>query len=123
MKFCYTCKRYAAKDSTFCMLCGSSFAVRYCSKLHRNPRNADYCKVCGSSDLSQPDIRPKESLLKKMVLISSSAAALALGASVIEVFIKSEDVMPSSKILLLVIMAPLLLTIRRRSRSSQSKGS
>jgi hypothetical protein len=81
MKYCYTCKRSSPDTFVFCTRCGSSFDVKYCRKLHANSAQAEYCQVCGSSDLSTPHIRPKGS---GIVAIVSTAAGLltALGALV-----------------------------------------
>ena len=61
MKYCYTCKSEYPDTFLFCTRCGASFDVKYCRNLHANSREAEYCNVCGSSNLSSTDDRPKES--------------------------------------------------------------
>ena len=81
MKYCYTCKRSSPDTCAFCTHCGSSFDVKYCRKLHANSAQAEYCRVCGSSDLSTPHIRPKRS--GTVVIVLAGAGLLtALGALV-----------------------------------------
>lgn len=64
----------------FCTLCGSSFDVKYCRKLHPNPVTAEYCGVCGSSDLSTPHRRPKRGMVGvvTLVVVSISVAGSTL---------------------------------------------
>src|SRR6266849_1212039 len=80
MKYCYTCRAYRPNDSTFCTRCGSSFDVKYCRKLHPNPVTAEYCRLCGSSDLSTPHRRPKREMvtLVAVLVVSLSAVGTAL---------------------------------------------
>src|SRR6266851_8839725 len=59
MKYCHTCKRYRPDASAFCTQCGSSFDLKLCPRLHPNSTQAEYCHICGSSDLSTPHKRPK----------------------------------------------------------------
>src|SRR6266849_3820212 len=44
----------------FCNRCGRSFDVKLCPRLHPNPRHAQVCSQCGSSELSTP--QPKVSV-------------------------------------------------------------
>src|ERR1700730_11331603 len=53
MKFCYQCGKASAGDPLFCTMCGRSFDVRLCPRLHRNSRFAKVCSQCGSRELSQ----------------------------------------------------------------------
>ena len=68
MKHCYNCDRKYPDTFLFCTACGASFDVKYCRKLHANSSTAEYCHVCGSSELSSPHKRPKESMRSVLVL-------------------------------------------------------
>src|SRR6266704_2028720 len=68
MKHCYNCRRKYPDTCLFCTACGASFDVKYCRKLHANSSHAEYCHVCGSSELSSPHKRPKESMRSVLVL-------------------------------------------------------
>src|SRR6266704_5692761 len=68
MKHCYNCRRKFPDTFLFCTACGASFDVKYCRKLHANSSQAEYCHVCGSSELSSPHKRPTESMRSVIVL-------------------------------------------------------
>src|SRR3989442_14689706 len=68
MKHCYNCDRKYPDTFLFCTGCGASFDVKYCHKLHANSTHAEYCHVCGSSELSSPHKRPPESMRSLIVL-------------------------------------------------------
>jgi len=57
MKYCYECGRMTAGKPIFCNLCGRSYDVKMCPRLHPNPRIAEVCSQCGSHDLSIPQPR------------------------------------------------------------------
>src|SRR2546426_1441963 len=67
MKHCYNCGRKYPDTFLFCTGCGASFDVKYCRKLHANSSQAEYCHLCGSSELSSPHKRPKESMRSAIV--------------------------------------------------------
>jgi ribosomal protein L40E len=54
MKHCHRCDIDMPDAALFCIRCGNSFGARYCPRLHPNPISADYCRACGSPDLSTP---------------------------------------------------------------------
>jgi hypothetical protein len=111
MKYCYNCKLYRPKDVMFCTLCGLSFDVKYCHKLHPNPVTAEYCGVCGSSDLSTPHKRPRR---RGVGLIGAAAAGIVLVvASVWSIVssLPSFDSIPSWQILLTLICCAGLTVI------------
>ena len=68
MKHCYNCHSKFPDTFLFCTGCGASFDVKYCHKLHANSSHAEYCHVCGSSELSSPHKRPTESMRSVIVL-------------------------------------------------------
>src|SRR5207247_10143493 len=68
MKHCYNCGRKYPDTFLFCTGCGASFDAKYCRKLHANSSQAEYCHLCGSSELSSPHKRPKESIRRVIVL-------------------------------------------------------
>jgi len=54
MRFCTGCHRITAGHPLFCNICGQSYNIRFCPRLHPNPRAAQVCSQCGSRDLSNP---------------------------------------------------------------------
>jgi uncharacterized membrane protein YvbJ len=88
MKYCYNCRRTRPDTFLFCSGCGASFDAKYCRKLHANSPQAEYCHLCGSSDLSSPHKRPKE---WRMALIVLSAVALLVVAAVLILLLRSFD--------------------------------
>jgi hypothetical protein len=44
-------------EPLFCNYCGRSYDTKLCPRLHPNPRTAEVCSQCGSSDLSLPQPR------------------------------------------------------------------
>jgi RNA polymerase subunit RPABC4/transcription elongation factor Spt4 len=66
MKYCNNCQRITIGDPVFCNFCGRSYRVRYCPRLHPNPRAAEVCSQCGSRELSSP--APDAPLRSKLTL-------------------------------------------------------
>jgi hypothetical protein len=60
MRYCTNCNRITTGDAIFCNICGRSYDVRFCPRLHPNPRAALVCSQCGSRELSSP--QPKGGL-------------------------------------------------------------
>src|SRR2546427_9169501 len=60
MTYCFHCGNLTMGKPLFCNRCGRSFDVRLCPRLHPNPRHAEVCSQCGSSELSTP--QPKVSI-------------------------------------------------------------
>ena len=54
MRYCTKCHHLTAGDPLFCGVCGATYNVRLCPRLHMNPRGAQVCSQCGSRDLSEP---------------------------------------------------------------------
>ena len=77
MKHCNNCDRKYPDTFLFCTACGASFDVKYCGKLHANSSQAEYCHVCGSSDLSSPHKRPTESM--SIVIVVTVIVLVAAG--------------------------------------------
>src|SRR5207249_11017808 len=88
MKHCYNCDRKYPDTFLFCTACGASFDVKYCRKLHANSSQAEYCHLCGSSELSSPHHRPKE---WQMAVIVLSTVALLVAAGALIVLLRSFD--------------------------------
>jgi hypothetical protein len=59
MKYCYHCGHITAGEPLFCNSCGRSYDLKFCPRLHPNPRIAEVCSRCGSRVLSTP--QPKVS--------------------------------------------------------------
>ena len=57
MKYCYHCDRVTIGEPLFCNFCGRSYDVKFCPKLHVNPRGTFVCSKCGSSELTTPQPR------------------------------------------------------------------
>lgn len=81
MKYCYTCRAFRQSSASYCLSCGRSFDVRLCERQHLNPRSADYCQECGSTELSTPDRRPPmRAILSGLGVVSAMGVAVfALG--------------------------------------------
>jgi hypothetical protein len=58
MKYCTNCHRITTVEPLFCNICGSSYNVKFCPRLHPNPRAAQTCSQCGSRELSTPQPKP-----------------------------------------------------------------
>lgn len=54
MRYCRTCRRLTPGAPRFCDFCAASYNLRFCKRLHANPREAVVCQVCGRPDLSSP---------------------------------------------------------------------
>ena len=98
------------------MQCGASFDVKYCRRLHPNPATADYCRVCGSSDLSLPDRRPRSSRagLIALVVIGTSLAgvSLLLAAPFAYVVLQSREGLGALASLILIFLVVVRLGFR-----------
>ena len=57
MRWCRSCGRLSVGRPSFCTRCGRSFDVRICTRGHVNRRDATFCVVCGSPELSTPHRR------------------------------------------------------------------
>src|SRR5260221_52441 len=57
MRVCYHCGRLTAGPAIFCNHCGRSYSVKFCPRLHSNPRSSEACAQCGSRELSTPQER------------------------------------------------------------------
>ena len=82
MTYCFHCGNLTMGKPLFCNRCGRTFDVRLCPRLHPNPRHAEVCSQCGSSELSTP--QPKVSFWLHVlaflirVLIGTFLAVLSL---------------------------------------------
>jgi len=116
MKFCYTCKIYLSDDCRFCTQCGSSFALKYCPKLHVNHTDSEYCKVCGSSELSTPDDRPKQTNIGKVMLVAFALGMVLLAFGVVFISLSAQDALPPKSIVILMIGGVIVILITSRVR-------
>ncbi len=57
MKYCHACHKMTPGDPIFCNFCGSTYNLKFCSRLHPNPRHASVCSQCGSREMSAPQPR------------------------------------------------------------------
>ena len=110
MKHCYTCSRFFTDEYQFCTGCGRSFGVRYCrSGLHLNSAASEYCRECGSSDLSTPDEEPPDSKSVKVFIVATALAGLALAVTFVFLSLQATESLPSWKILLLMLGGAIVL--------------
>jgi ribosomal protein L40E len=70
MRRCNTCRQISPHDARFCGSCGASFGVRLCPKFHENPIEAQYCRTCGSRDLSRHHHIPQSARLQRTIVLS-----------------------------------------------------
>ena len=110
MKYCYTCSRYFTDEFLFCTQCGRSFGVRYCRNgLHLNSTGSEYCRECGSSDLSTPDDEPPDSMSLKVLIIVGALVGLALAVIFVFASLRATESLPSGRIVLLMIAGAVVL--------------
>jgi|HubBroStandDraft_6_1064221.scaffolds.fasta_scaffold951021_2 hypothetical protein len=57
MRYCTNCKKLTAGKPLYCNFCGRSYGVKLCPRGHANPRAAEACSECGSTELSMPSPR------------------------------------------------------------------
>jgi|SRR6185437_9960332 len=77
MKYCTNCQNLSAGEPLFCPHCNHTFDGKLCPHRHVNDRSAQFCRECGSADLSTP--APDRSfLVKAFILILPKAGALFL---------------------------------------------
>src|SRR5712692_8550881 len=114
MKYCCTCKMYRPDASVFCTQCGSSFDLKLCPKLHPNSTRAEYCHVCGSSDLSTPHRRPRLPKVLKVALVLLTVLVPALALTSVIAFQIAQGAPPLTKLLTAVMMAAALFMLATR---------
>jgi hypothetical protein len=76
MKFCFECGHTTRGEPLFCNFCGHSYEMKFCPKLHANPRFAEACSHCGSRDLSVPQPRVPFAFLLVVVLVQGFTGSL-----------------------------------------------
>ena len=104
MKYCYTCSRYFTDEFLFCTQCGRSFGVRYCRNgLHLNSTASEYCRECGSSDLSTPDEEPQDSMPLKVLIFAAALLGLVLAVTFVIASLRATESLPSGRIFLFMI--------------------
>src|ERR1019366_6289429 len=54
MRYCYNCNRITRGEPIFCSFCGRTYNQKLCSRMHPNPRRAQFCSQCGSAEFSTP---------------------------------------------------------------------
>lgn len=77
MRYCYHCRRITTGGPLFCNYCGRSYDVKLCPRLHPNPRAAEVCSQCGSSDLSTPQ-PPGPVWLRPLLFLLTAAPGVFL---------------------------------------------
>jgi hypothetical protein len=63
--------------------------VKFCPRLHPNPRGADFCRRCGSRDLSlpQPLPMPGVGVLKWGAIFAAALLLVLLGLSLLQLLL------------------------------------
>lgn len=114
MKYCYTCKRYRPDKSAFCTQCGSSFDLKLCPRLHPNSIRAEYCQICGSSDLSTPHKRPRLTKLWLIALILLALLVSGLALVFVIASVMARGAIPLDRVITAVIMTAALFVLTTR---------
>jgi hypothetical protein len=83
MKYCYNCSRITLGEPLFCNFCGRSYELKFCPRLHPNPRAAQICSQCGSRDLSAPQPRIPLLLKPALALLGVLPGLLLLGLTLL----------------------------------------
>ena len=115
MKYCYHCGRITGGEPLFCQICGRSYDIKFCPRLHPNPRFATVCSQCGSRELSTP--QPKVSIWWKvlgfLLQIFLGIGLVCLSLSVLLALLKSPVVQAGLLVfgLLLLILWALWLML------------
>ena len=81
MRYCHRCRRMTGGNPLYCEHCGCTYDAKLCPRRHLNPRLAQMCSQCGSSDLSIP--QPKGPWWFNLVLwlITALAGLFLIGLS------------------------------------------
>jgi hypothetical protein len=112
MKYCYSCGRITTGDALFCNICGKTYDTRLCPRMHPNPRAAQRCSQCGSSELSTP--QPKVPFwLKPFLLLLTVLPGfilLVLTCAFLVVFLYELAVNPHMQLRLMLLGLVLALT-------------
>jgi RNA polymerase subunit RPABC4/transcription elongation factor Spt4 len=116
MKRCNDCNTFAPEGSPFCMVCGSSFGLKLCPRLHRNPPVAQYCRTCGSRQLSRPHRASFPRHRKLALLVGIVGLASGVFLTVTLLLRPPAERAPTATILLLLLMPVLLLAARKSDR-------
>jgi hypothetical protein len=118
MKYCYTCRMHSPSENHFCTQCGSSFNIKYCSRLHPNSASAEFCAICGSAELSNPGPHPP-GLGKLAVVLSVTALLFSVGVVwLIARGLSAEGELPPRTILFIMIIVAIVLALfSRRQRN------
>jgi len=78
MRICTNCGKAYSRDNIYCPYCGMTHHSlgRVCPRGHRNPRDAVFCAVCGSQDLSQ--MAPPPPIWKRLLTLAGIFGGIAL---------------------------------------------
>jgi len=69
IRICTNCGRAFSRKNLYCPYCGMTpyNLGRICPRGHVNPREATFCGICGSEDLSQ--VAPRPPFWRKLVVV------------------------------------------------------
>jgi ribosomal protein S27AE len=114
MKRCFQCRLYLPDETKFCPRCGRTFNVKYClPKLHLNALGAHFCSVCGSSEMTAHDERPRPA--GSRLLATAVIAGLGSGGFVL-LAVAHQGALPPLPILAAVGLGAVVLTVRSDRR-------
>lgn len=111
MRYCTQCRHLTPGEPLFCNVCGRTYDVRLCPRLHVNPRSAQLCSQCGSRDLSRPQPpttfvnRLSMTALRLLPLILLGVISLAVLLAFVEAVLTNAQVQGQLLAILLLLGA------------------
>jgi len=111
MRYCYSCNRLTTGEPVFCSVCGKTYDVKLCPRLHVNTRYSEVCSQCGSRDLStpQPKVPFWGRVLAFLVTFTLGAALSILSLLFVLVFLR--EVFSNSNALNMMFGIGILLAL------------
>jgi len=78
MRICTNCGKAYSRENIYCPYCGMTHHSigRVCPRGHRNPRDAVFCVICGSQDLSE--MAPPPPIWRRILTIVGILGGIAL---------------------------------------------
>lgn len=111
MRYCFNCNRVTVGDPLFCNVCGRTYNVKLCPRLHVNPRSAEVCSQCGSRDLSTPQPRVPFWGRVLVLLLTGIFWALILSLTLVFVLVFLREVFTNTNVLAALIGIGIILAL------------
>ena len=112
MRYCTNCHRITAGDPLFCNVCGQSYNIKFCPRLHPNPRAAQVCSQCGSRELSTPQPKPGLGTLPLLLLVRILPGIALFLATIALIFALVQAAISAQELIVpLLIRAGILLAV------------